>query len=216
MQIQLEVYIYHKSGKKYIKRDKDGQFVHVSSKNSATKFEEAIARRIITNQFKVAERQHYTIKPVVEPSVDKVKFTLTEENSFTDDATDEKLISISNHLLNGLTSLNQLASDLDEYEKQLSLAMSKYDSARTDIEHYMEFNKLGAVDGYKAYKLAHDWLNKRRDIKIAFEKLRLFKEYWSKIDTQGLQARAEHIDIKQYTPRLLTELFEDCKVGSDD
>lgn len=212
----MEVYIYHKSGKKYIKRDKDGQFVHVSSKNSATKFEEVIARRIITNQFKVSERQHYIIKPVTEPSVDKVKFTLTEENPFTDDATDEKLIDISNHLLSGLISLNQLASDLDDYEKQLSLAMSKYDSARTDIEHYMEFNKLGAVDGYKAYKLAHDWLNKRRNIKTAVEKLRLFKEYWSKIDTQGLQARAEHIDIKQYTPRILTELFEDCKVSNDD
>lgn len=88
----MEVYIYHKSGKKYIKRDKNGQFVHVSNKNSATKFEEAIARRIITNQFKLVERQHYTIKPVTEPIVDAVKFTLTEENSFTDDATDEKLI----------------------------------------------------------------------------------------------------------------------------
>lgn len=126
------------------------------------------------------------------------------------------MIDISNRLLHDLISLNQLASDLDDYEKQLSLAMSKYDSARTDIEHYMEFNKLGAVDGYKAYKLAHNWLNKRRDIKTAFEKLRLFKEYWSKIDTQGLQARAEHISIKQYTPRILTELFEDCKVSSDD
>lgn len=205
----MEVYIYHKSGNKYVKRDKDGNFSHVSTKGAATKFEESIARNIIQNQFKLADRPNYSIKPVTEPSVNTVKFTLVEESSFPDDSTDEQMITKSKCLLDSLIALTSLSNDLDYCEKQLSKSMSKYDAIRTDLSHYMEFNTLNVVDGYKAYKMYHDASVKRREIKHAYERLRIFKSYFNQINTKGLETQANNIESKQYTPRIITELFKD-------
>ncbi len=219
----MEAYIYHKKGKKYIKRDKDGNFVHVSSKSSATKFQESTPKRIIQNQFKLSERQYYVIKPIINNDsviVSEKEISSINNKSSVDeneaavsadahDVNEDSLIQTINQLFDGFIAIYELANNIENYETDIKSLISKYDCMKTDIAHYMEFNKLSVVDGYKAYKMAHDLLNKRRAIKNASYKLSVFKNYFQQINTDGLADCISSINSRRYTPRILSELFND-------
>lgn len=91
---------------------------------------------------------------------------------------------------------------------ELSQRLSQIDQEITDIQHYIEFNKLNAAEGYKAYKLLQDKLLVRRGIKddmIKFQVLTSAKV--SDIFDGTLDKSLDALSNRTYTPRVLKELF---------
>lgn len=93
---------------------------------------------------------------------------------------------------------------------ELSKKMSKVDKEVADIQHYIEFNKLNAAEGYKAFKMLQDKLLERRVIKDDLAKFQMLASAKvSDIFDGTLEKNIEDLYNRTYTPRFLTELFED-------
>lgn len=86
---------------------------------------------------------------------------------------------------------------------------SKIDQEISDILHYIEFYSFSACDGYKLAKELKELRLKRRDIKNQLQAINIIKTHTCNMLTDGRTNKALcSIDNKQYTPRILTELFE--------
>lgn len=101
-----------------------------------------------------------------------------------------------------------LYRDLAEYGKDLSRNLSEVDLEICDINHYIEFYSLDAAKGYKAYKMLKDRLKRRRHIKDEMERVNCFLASSSGDYSSGkIERQLKGMDLKRYTPRVLTELF---------
>ena len=102
--------------------------------------------------------------------------------------------------------------DLTGFHKEhseLSQRMSRIDQEVSDIHHYIEFNRLNAADGYKAFKLLQDKLHERRVIKDDLAKFQMLSSAKvSDIYDGTLEKHLEAFDSRTYTPRVLTHLFD--------
>lgn len=103
--------------------------------------------------------------------------------------------------------------DLVNFHKEhseLSKKMSRIDQEVSDIQHYIEFSKLNAVEGYKAFKLLQDKLLERRVIKDDLAKFQILASAKvSDIYDGTLENRIDEFYSRDYTPRVLKELFID-------
>lgn len=107
------------------------------------------------------------------------------------------------------------ALDVTSFTKEqgeLSKLLSQIDQEITDIQHYIEFNRLNAAEGYKAYKLLQDKLLVRRGIKNDMMKFQvLTSAKVSDIFDGTLEKNLEVLANRTYTPRVLKELFIEGK-----
>lgn len=91
---------------------------------------------------------------------------------------------------------------------------SKVDQEISDILHYIEFFPFNACEGYKLAKGLKELRLKRRDIKNQLEAINIISQHTCNMLTDGKTNKALcNIENKQYTPRILKELFEDRKLG---
>lgn len=105
------------------------------------------------------------------------------------------------------------AIDITGFDKEggeLAQKLSHVDQEISDIEHYIEFNKLNAADGYKAFKMLQDKRIERRAIKDDFLKFKILSEAnVSDIFDGTLEEKLRELDNRTYTPRVLKELFNE-------
>lgn len=110
-----------------------------------------------------------------------------------------------------MSTFKTLDLDIDSITKEhgeLSQRLSQIDHEITDIQHYIEFNKLNAADGYKAYKLLQDKLLVRRGIKDDMTKFQILTSAKvSDIFDGTLDKSLAALSNRTYTPRVLKELF---------
>jgi hypothetical protein len=91
---------------------------------------------------------------------------------------------------------------------------SKVDQEISDILHYIEFFSFNACEGYKLAKRLKELRLRRRDIKNQLEAIEIVNQHTCNMLTDGKTNKALcNIESKQYTPRVLKELFEDRKLG---
>lgn len=113
----------------------------------------------------------------------------------------EELQKLKNNI--GLLAL--CSNDIDRYQKQIREQLSTIDLELTDIDHYIEFNKLSASDGYKIFKLRQDKLKKRREIKDALYTCSLLKKH--SLESKKIIKEISCRERRKYTPRVMNELF---------
>ena len=86
---------------------------------------------------------------------------------------------------------------------------SNVDKEISDILHYIEFYSFNACDGYKLAKELKNLRLKRRDIKNQLEVINIISNHTCNMLADGKTNKALcNIENKQYTPRVLTEIFE--------
>lgn len=113
------------------------------------------------------------------------------------------------------TLLKSISNDLDRIIDQkdyYSKELSKIDKEIEDLKHFGEFNCLSASDGYKWYKVFHEKLLVRREIKNAIKEIDLVKSAKQKINS--LNSEIIKLDRQKYSPRYLKELFKTCNLES--
>lgn len=85
---------------------------------------------------------------------------------------------------------------------------SRVDKEISDILHYIEFYSFNACEGYKLTKELKELRLKRRDIKNQLQAINIISSHTCNMLTDGKTNKALcDIENKQYTPRILTELF---------
>jgi hypothetical protein len=108
-----------------------------------------------------------------------------------------------------IQSLESYFNKLNERLLDLNYKLDILSKEQVDFEHYIEFNKLSASEGYQAYKMFHDSRIQRRLVKDEISKINLiistFKEG---VNFQDIKHQLNKIDVQTYSPRVKFELFE--------
>lgn len=107
-----------------------------------------------------------------------------------------------------VSDIFSFVSYLESRMSYLSSRLSILDKTITDIEHACEFYKLNVVQGYKLYKLMHENMNIRRQVKDEISKIQYIEN--SKLSVQSLNNLIKSIkglDNRKYEPRVLEEIF---------
>lgn len=187
-----------KIGANYIGIDGNGRYAEVDNVNQALKAPIHKLNNIIKNC--VAPSKRNRCKVISEDIANSnsyktvTKVTNIVTNSVFDDVI-EKFKSLD------VTSFTKEQGELPQ-------RLSQIDQEITDIQHYIEFNRLNAAEGYKAYKLLQDKLLIRRGIKNDMTKFQvLTSARVSDIFDGTLDKSLESLSNRTYTPRVLKELF---------
>lgn len=187
-----------KCGKNYIGCGNGGKYTEVPSITQATRGPMHKLQNFVNNcvgptlrsKCKVVE-----LSEVPKPVVSKV-------------ATVAPVQSIADNIVAELKKI-----DVSAFEKEggyLNEQLSKVDKEISDIMHYIEFNQLNAAEGYKAYRLLREKRIERRAIKDDFEKFQVVSSAKiSDIFNGTLEKKLNETMNRTYTPRVLTELFEE-------
>ena len=188
-----------KIGKNFIGYDVEGRYGEVDSVNKAIRGDLHRLSNIVNNSISPSKRTKCKVV-----ALDKVKPAPKHVTSVPATPTDSMFDSIFEQIKKvDLTSFHKEHSEL--WEK-----MSKVDREVTDIQHYIEFNRLNAADGYKAFKMLQDKLLERRVIKKDLSKFQMLSSASvTDIFDGTLDKKISELDHRTYTPRVLTELFED-------
>lgn len=105
--------------------------------------------------------------------------------------------------------LENIGQKIKKRRNELSCELSKVDKEISDIHHYIEFYSMSASRGYKMAKMLKDRLIRRRAIKDETEMLnRISVMTVGHIGNGKGRSDLDKLKNKQYTPRILTELFE--------
>ena len=91
--------------------------------------------------------------------------------------------------------------ELHGLEENLSIALSKVDLERCDMEHAIELGKFNACEGYKMMAQMQEILRRRRIIKDAL----YIMPYINGIH-DSIKAPVEHLETRTYNLRVLKEL----------
>jgi len=115
--------------------------------------------------------------------------------------------------MDSIIMLSELKSNLDEIIKDKRKyydSLSDIDQELEDLKHFAEFNNLSASQGYKWYKLFHDKMVKRREIKNMISEISALESLRQK--TCRTNDTLKQIKEKTYKPRKLNEIFQNGRL----
>ena len=159
----------------------------------------------------------YSIVEAVMPSVEETSvvketaeaYSAPELESF---ATPTMLDSLHNNWESMLTNLCYMSDHISEYQNNLNLMLSDVDKEICDIMHYLEFSDLSDSEMLKASRMLQERRRKRREIKDEMDKTALMRSTFLDgafgIKVQQSLEVMEKMKERQYTPRKLSELFD--------
>lgn len=92
---------------------------------------------------------------------------------------------------------------------------SNIDKQISDILHYIEFYNFSASNGYKLCKALKELRLRRRDIKNKIELINIISTHTCNSIANGNTNKAiDNLSKKQYTPRVLNDLFVNRDISS--
>lgn len=202
--------------KKYILTDGEGRYIHYDPKgrryvrvnhmNHADLFDTfAKAEHIRKTAIgKYNKHNFYTVTVEVEdPKPQQVE---AEKPAKPAPPPEVKPESVEDNLL--ITFL-ETAHTLLTMKDELINGQSTVDREITDLQHYIEAHGLDAYRGFLAYKNLRNALIRRREIKDKLLILTIIEDCEMTPDSIGKTIkRIRGLDERQYTPRVLNELFE--------
>ena len=111
-----------------------------------------------------------------------------------------------------LTNLCYMSDHMSAYQNNLNQMLSDVDKEICDIMHYLEFSDLSDSDMLKASRMLQERRRKRREIKDEMDKTALMRSTFLDgafgIKVQQSLEVIEKMKERQYTPRKLSELFD--------
>lgn len=200
-------YVLTNGDGKYIRKDNlTGKYVPIKSLKQATRWTNLIAANtILNNSIPKNIRMNYATEYISsEDTVEKRDTSVQNELCF-------KTIKNDNvdDWLSKMSIILDIFSDSTERSSELSSQLSSIDKEIVDIEHYIEFGKFNAYQGWICFKMLQNLLQQRRKYKNELQALKLIKD--CKFDRESIKDLIQNIsDIqnKCYTPRAFPELFK--------
>ena len=190
--------------------DDSNKLVVVNKEEFATKFTLAKANNTIQKVIKPMQRYQFVLKEVPNNLSLEDDYLELERNAYITTRFDDMNTDWKWEMEN----LISFCSQLKQYRVNLNHMLSEVDKEICDIMHYIEFYNLDAAKGYKMYKMLKDCRLRRRKIKDEYEKVGAAittlanEDLIEKMKTALKQMKG--LDNRVYTPRILTELFEEA------
>lgn len=193
-------------GSRFIYRNHSGKYVPAPSEAMADIYSRRQADSIFNHQLSKALKKVFHIE-----KYDKVPNNV-KQVSVKDLENNVEKASIADNIqlwIDRVSDMNGLAVDASNRKDVLLQQLSDIDKEISDIMHYIEFSKLNAAQGYKAFKMIKDRRIKRRSIKneLNIVEVILSKKFNDSISKEIMKA-VENMDKRTYEPRVLKELFD--------
>ena len=179
----------------FVITDFKGNYVHVTDKavleivndiSKATRFKYNSANNFINKSMNETDRKHgWTI---IDPDYD-----------------DDTNIDLDEIKIMQEEIYRKLSSHINKLNNEYAVV----DNEIIDIQHYIEFFDFNAAQGYNAYKMLQESLRKRRKIKDdRYKTTMLLNATSADYVNDVVDKQFKGLDGRQYTPRVLKELFE--------
>lgn len=194
------------NGDRFLFRNRQRKYVQTMSESMADTFTKEQAERVLNNEVAKSIRASYYVS----------RCGNVKEELHTKPPTKEEMRNNSESVftesvqiwVDKLNDLNGLADEALKRKEKLVSDLSHVDKELADIRHYIEFTKLNACQGYKAYSMEKERLRKRRLVKneLVVVSIILDKKVGGSM-TGEIKRRIEGLDKRKYEPRVLQELF---------
>jgi len=121
-----------------------------------------------------------------------------------------------------LSQVNSFIMEVPKRIEELKDRITHQHDMIVDIQHFIEFNKLNASDGYKVQAKLKEVLNTRRELKEELEYLEsigsqskqcLKKDNALQPISHAIRDKKRTINSRVYTPRVLVDLFNNDGKG---
>lgn len=183
-------------GNNYIKHDVNG-IRSVSDIKQAQKFDEIKAYNVLKslpNTLKIFDwRVVQYVESDKEPHDAKYKVELSDDLEFW------------------INNLKETKEKLQEYIKRKEILSNEHsiiEKEIIDLEHYIEFGKFNACEGYKATAMMQERLKKRRMLKDELFAIGLVISIYPNLEKiTNAEKSINGLDNRLYRPRVLQELF---------
>lgn len=200
----------------YIRKDEySNKYVPIRNKNMAERWNQrAKAVNVLNNALSKTIRGSYKIIEIQENDEQSAKpdiqYYIKANESVASAITSEVYEDdLTGKWSAGINSMAEFVMDAEQRKEVLVQKLSEVDKEISDINHYIEFGKFNAYQGWLAFSMLRHRLRKRRKIKNELQVIQQLGD--SKITSSMLQAIKKSIaelDNRKYTPRVLSELFE--------
>lgn len=206
----MGVYVITNGEGSYIRRDEvSGKYVPIRSFKQATQWDSIVkANGILNNSIAKSIRNGYAVQLVdTEKIVEKENINV-QNNICSRNISDDNI----NEWLSKINTIVDVLSGSDVRQQELNRMLSDVDREIVDVEHYIEFGKFNAYQGWMSFKMLQSLLKQRRIYKNEIQVLNLIRQ--CRIDKNSISALSQTIsDIqnKCYTPRAIPELFRNGK-----
>ena len=190
----------------YITLDKGGnKYVPIKSSNAAHKFPDLKrAMNVLNNSITTSIRSHYMPEyHKTEEIVEKIETERQNEICFREIENNE-IADWQKRIM----QLLDLFGGTDNRTSELSEKLSDVDKKIVDVEHYIEFGKFNAYQGWICFKMLQNLLQQRRQYKNEMQVLQKIKS--CPISKEAIKALSDSVaeaQNKVYKPRKFTELF---------
>lgn len=198
----------------YIRYDElSRKYVPIKNKNFASTWDDrAKAKNVLNNCVPGNLRQKYKVKEIKDAlkkkndqEKPKKEFPIQEVKRVSNL---EIYNSNAQEWEEGLKKVESFVVNADERRKELTEKLSNVDKEISDIQHYIEFNRLNAYQGWVVMSMLKNRLQQRREYKDELFLLsRIHKCSLSKKEIEEAREASAQNKNRQYTPRVLTELF---------
>lgn len=206
----MGVYVITDGEGGYIHRDEtSGKYVLIRSFKKATQWDSAVkANGILNNSIAKSIRSGYAVQLVdTEKTVEKEDTSVQSRLCYRNIIDDNIAEWISK-----INTIMDVLSGSDTRQQELNSKLSDVDKEIVDVEHYIEFGKFNAYQGWMCFKMLQNRLRQRRKYKNEMQVLNLIKQcHFDKTAISALSQTISDIQNKCYTPRAFPELFRSGK-----
>jgi hypothetical protein len=184
-----KLYISSKSGIHTIQNIKD-----------ATKFELDKAHNVLTSIPKSLKRLGWKVEPYVEEDAIKVNKQI--------DKSIEQFKGLTDNILEKMMDVETYVTNLKKYLGILDAELERVQLEIIDIEHAAEFFDLDMYKGWKLYKMLQEARKRRRKYKDEKAKIvYILGSNFVDCTNSAITNYIKSLDDRQYSPRVLQELF---------
>ncbi|WP_099467817.1 hypothetical protein [Konateibacter massiliensis] len=193
-------------GSRWIMKDRKGKYVPTSCETFADLYTQRQANALYNNSLPKALKTVFRVEKVDKPP------SLVKQATIKDTTYNTEKVMVADNIqkwLDKVSDLNGLANDALHRKEELLKQLSEIDKELSDISHYIEFVNLNAAQGYMTYKMIKDRRIKRRSVKNELEVLAIILgKKISETATDEIQKCVAGMDVRQYEPRIMKELFD--------
>lgn len=201
----------------YIRKDEfSGKYVPVRNASFAERFEQRCkAANVLKNAIGKNIRSKYKVVDIEEetapimPTVREVNSTSNKDQVVKTIASEKPAESQTEKWVSGAETLTEFVMDAEKRKEELVGLLSEVDKEISDINHYIEFGKFNAYQGWLAFTMLQNRLKKRRKIKDELSVINQLGECKITSDMMiDIKNAIAELGNRKYAPRVLTQLFD--------
>lgn len=219
----MSVYILSDGNKSYLKHDiVSGRYVPVHNQSLAETFTQRNkAQHVLEHTVSKKMRKRYKVIELDANPDDilPVKRNKISREDLIKSIIEEPINELElNSLCSNINSVIEFLQYVSKRKEELITEMSNVDKELEDIKHYIEFNNFNVYSGWLALSMQKQRLNKRRRIQTELRiLLNIDETALNETMLKTAQTAIEKSSHKEYSPRILPELFDpkDKKVPID-